>query len=311
MSGSVPLQLGFGLPVSGSWATPAIMRDIAQQAEQAGYASLWTFQRLLHPVEGEWGPTYHSVADPLVSLGYAAALTERIRLGVAIVNAPFYSPILLAKQLATLDLVSGGRLDAGLGLGWAHEEFAAAGVPYERRGARTEEFIHCLTAIWADNPVAFDGEFYHVPPSRVDPKPVQRPHPPILLGGGAAQALRRVGRLADGWITSSRQDLASVESDVATIRRAAREAGRDPDLLRVIVRGVIDLAEVTGDDNAGRRPLHGTAQQIRDDLDRLHDKGVSEVFFDLNFHPAVGSPAVNADESLRFARLVLETFRTK
>jgi alkanesulfonate monooxygenase SsuD/methylene tetrahydromethanopterin reductase-like flavin-dependent oxidoreductase (luciferase family) len=112
------VRLGFGLPVSGSWATPEAMVRVAQRAEQLGYTSLWTFQRLLHPAEGDWGPMYRSVHDPLVALAYVAAATERVRLGVAIVNVPFYAPIVLAKQLTTLDAVSAGRLDVGLGLGW-------------------------------------------------------------------------------------------------------------------------------------------------------------------------------------------------
>jgi probable F420-dependent oxidoreductase len=301
------MQLGFGLPVSGSWATAANMTHIARQAEAAGYRSLWTFQRLLHPASGEWGPMYHAVHDPVIVLAHVAAVTERARLGVAILNAPFYSPILLAKQLTTLDEVSGGRLDAGLGLGWAPEEFAAVGVPIQRRGARTEEFIRCLKAIWTDDIVSFDGEFYSMPPSRVDPKPVQRPHPPLLLGGSADRALNRVGRLADGWISSSRQDLTTIGTSIAAITSAAQQVERDPDALRFVVRGVLRLSDTSSDEGT-RRPLHGTAQQIRDDLSRLRDQGVTEVFLDLNFDPEIGSPEADARASIRRAEQVLETF---
>jgi probable F420-dependent oxidoreductase len=302
------LTLGFGLPVSGSWATADNVVDIARRAEQAGYESLWTFQRLLHPADGEWGPMYHSVTDPLITLGFVAALTERARLAVAIINAPFVSPILLAKQLTTLDLLSGGRLDAGLGLGWAEEEFLASGVDMARRGARTAEFVQCLKEIWTADRVEFDGEFYRVPPSIVEPKPVQRPHPPVLLGGDADAALRRVGRLADGWITRSRHDLTRIPVDLETIRNAAVEAGRDPQALRVIVRGVLDLTDGPGDDVAGRKPLHGTARQIGDDLARLHEQGVTEVFLDLNFDPRVGNVDADPAASLQRAVHVLETF---
>jgi alkanesulfonate monooxygenase SsuD/methylene tetrahydromethanopterin reductase-like flavin-dependent oxidoreductase (luciferase family) len=166
------LRLGFGLPVSGAWATPEAMARFAVRAEELGYASLWTFQRLLYPVGAELGPVYRSVHDPLIALAYVAALTERIRLGLAIVNAPFYAPIVLAKQLSTLDVVSAGRLDAGLGLGWSHQEFAAAGVPFERRGARVEDFVACLRTLWGADPVRYDGEFYSVPEAEVAPKPV-------------------------------------------------------------------------------------------------------------------------------------------
>src|SRR5690242_2228022 len=139
-------------------------------------------------------------------LGYLAACTERIGLGVAVVNLPFVSPILLAKQAATVDTLSGGRLSLGLGLGWAQEEFTASGADTERRGARAEEYIACLDAIFSGSP-AFAGDFYRVPKSEVLPRPVQQPRPPILLGGTVPAALRRAGRLADGWISSSRTDL--------------------------------------------------------------------------------------------------------
>lgn len=301
-----PLRLGFGLPVSGSWARPANLVRIATRAEELGYESLWTFQRLLHPAEGDWGPMYHAVQDPIVTLAHVAAVTERARLGIAVVNAPFYSPIVLAKQLSTLDELSGGRLDAGLGLGWAEEEFAAVGVDSARRGARTEEFIACLKAIWTEDVVSFDGQFYRMPSARVDPKPVQRPHPPLLLGGTAERALRRVGRLADGWISSSRHDLRTVGDDLELMRAAARDAGRDPDRLRFIIRGVPRLTDEPA--GADRRPLQGDAGQLREDFERLAAVGVTELFLDLNFDPEIGSPKADPAESMRRAEHLLETF---
>jgi len=300
-------RLGFGLPVSGSWANPANLVSIAQRAEQLGYHSVWTFQRLLHPATGDWGPMYRSVLDPIVSLAYVAAVTERIRLGFAVVNAPFYSPIVLAKQLSTLDQLSRGRLDAGLGLGWAEQEFEAVGVPQARRGARLTEFVQCLKAIWQDEVVDFAGEFYRVPPARVEPRPVQRPHPPLLLGGGAEAALRRVGRIADGWISASRHDLRSIGGDIAVMKQAAEQAGRDPAALRFIVRGVIDLRPAVGT-SEDRRPLHGSAEQIRQDLAELAEQGVGEVFLDLNFDPKVGSPDADPAASLEYANKVLTEF---
>ncbi|HST48433.1 TIGR03619 family F420-dependent LLM class oxidoreductase [Jatrophihabitans sp.] len=300
------LRLGFGLPVSGSWARPANLVRIARRAEELGFESLWTFQRLLHPAEGDWGPMYRAVQDPIVTLAHVAAVTERARLGIAVVNAPFYSPVLLAKQLTTLDELSGGRLDVGLGLGWAEEEFAAVGVDPARRGARTEEFIACLKAIWTEQVVSFDGEFYRMPAVRVDPKPVQQPHPPLLLGGGAERALRRVGRIADGWISASRHDLRTVGTDLDVMRDAAREAGRDPDRLRFVVRGVLSLTEQPA--GADRRPLHGDAGQIREDFDRLAEAGITELFIDLNFDPAVGSPDADPQDSMRRAEQLLQTF---
>jgi len=302
------VRLGFGLPVSGSWATAPNMVRVAVRAEELGYSSLWTFQRLLHPATGSWGPVYEAVQDPIVTLAYVAAVTSRIRLGLAVVNVPFYAPLLLAKQLTTLDHVCAGRLDVGLGLGWAAEEFAAVGTPHERRGARAEEFIRCLKAIWADDVVDFEGDFYRVPPARVRPRPLQRPHPPLLLGGSAESALRRVGRLADGWISASRQDLARIGTDFAVIRRSAAAAGREPGRLRFVVRGVVRLDPAQPDAAGGRRPLTGTVEQIRTDLDVLADHGVTEVFLDLNFDPEVGSPRADPEESMRRAERALVAF---
>jgi probable F420-dependent oxidoreductase len=304
-AGSVPL-LGFGLPVSGSWATPASITRFARRAEELGYASLWSFQRVLFPAGQDIGASYRSVLDPVVPLSYAAAVTNRIRLGTAIVNAPFLSPAVLAKQLTSLDIVSSGRLDAGLGLGWARDEFAAAGVPFERRGARMDEYLSCLHALWTQDPVQFDGEFYSVPPSHVRPVPVQQPHPPVLLGGNADAALRRAGRLADGWISSSRHDLTAIDVSIAVIRAAAEEAGRDPAAVRIVVRGLVDLLDTAP--RGDRKPLHGTAEQVQDDLRSLAARGVTEVFLDLNFSPRVGSPDVDPAAATEYAEQVLETF---
>lgn len=299
------VKLGFGLPVSGSWATPEVITSIARRADELGYASLWTFQRLLVPAEGDWGPMYRSVLDPLVCLGYAAAVTQRARLGVAVVNAPFYTPTVLAKQLTTIDRLSGGRLDTGLGLGWADEEFAATGAEKAGRGRRLIEFIECVRAIWGDDPVAFEGTDYQVPPARIQPKPIQQP-PPILLGGSAEPALRRVGRVANGWISASRHDPATLADTIATIKDSARAHGRDPEELRFIIRAVIELTDhELGPD---RKVLHGSADQIRRDLDELASKGATEAFLDLNFAPQVGSPAADIDESLTYAHRVLEAF---
>jgi probable F420-dependent oxidoreductase len=292
--------------VSGRWATPDTMRRTARRAEELGYASLWTFQRVLYPVAGTLGAAHRSVLDPVVPLAHVAACTDRIRLGTATVCAPFTAPALLAKTLTSLDVLSGGRLDAGLGLGWMPQEYAAAGVPYERRGERMDEYLRCLAALWTEDPVEFAGEFYTVPRSHVGPPPVQRPHPPVLLGGAAAPALRRAGRLAQGWICSSEQDLTDLGASIATVRAGARQAGRDPEAVRIVVRGRVELAD---DAPSGqRRPLRGTREQVLGDLVALRTQGVTEVFFDLNLSPRVNSPDVDAGAALAYAGRVLEAF---
>jgi probable F420-dependent oxidoreductase len=302
------LVIGFGLPVSGAWATRENLVAFARRAEDLGYGSLWTYQRLLAPAETDWGPQYRSVLDPVVALSFAAAVTSRVRLGAAVVNAPFLPPAMLAKQFASLDVVSGGRLDAGLGLGWAPEEFAALGVPTERRGDRLEETVDCLRALWGPDPVSFDGTFVQVPPSRFDPKPVQQPHPPILLGATAEAGLRRAGRIADGWISSSRFDARELQGAVTTIREAAEAAGRDSAAFRFVVRGVVQVGADVRDADGARRPLTGPPDAVRADLAGLAEQGVTEVFIDLNFDPRVGSPDADVSAALALADEVLETF---
>ena len=314
--------LGFGLPVSGSWATPATMIRIARRAEELGYASLWSFQRVLYPAEGGLDPafdathnpaaraaddaSYRAVHDPLVPLAYVAGHTTTIRLGTATVCAPFTAPALLAKSMTSLDILSGGRLTVGLGIGWLPHEYAAAGIPFERRGARMDEYLRCLQALWMQDPVEFAGEFYTIPRSHTGLAPVQLPHPPVLLGGAAAAALRRAGRLAQGWISSSRQDLSTIGTSIETVRDGARQAGRDPEQVHVLVRGLVELLDEELD--GPRRPLQGTRDQVLADLVDLRSQGVTEVFLDLNFSPRVGSPDVDAEEATAYADRVLDAF---
>ena len=171
----------------------------------------------------------------------------------------------------------------GLGIGWLPEELDAVGVSPARRGARADEYLRVLRAIWSEDVVEHEGDFYRVPRSRIDPKPVQRPHPPLLIGASAEPALRRAGRLADGWISSSRTDPSHIDQPIGIVRQAAKEAGRDPDDLRFVCRGVVKVG-------APRAPLAGSFDEIRGDLARLAEKGVTETFVDLNFDPEIGSP---------------------
>lgn len=302
------MKLGVGVPVSGSWATPGTMRLVARRAEELGYASLWTFQRLLYPADvsadpARWPPVYRSVHDPLVTLAYLAGQTSTIRLGVAVLNMPFYSPLLLAKQATTLDVVSGGRLDLGLGIGWSELEYAATRAPTDQRGARADEFLTTLHAIWASDVVEVQGRFWQLSGVRVEPRPLQQPRPGLLLGGHAPAALRRAGRLADGWVSSSGQDLAALPPAIETVRQGAAEAGKDPAGTRIVVRGV---ARLRPGGAAARRPLSGSYDEIRADLDVLRGHGVTETFLDLNFDRTIGAVDADPEDSARRALELLE-----
>jgi probable F420-dependent oxidoreductase len=295
------MRLGFGLPVADGWATPENMVAVAREAESLGYHSLWTLQRILYPrvqgneyasaPAGPWPAYFESVADPA---------TSQIRLGTAVVNLPYYSPVLLAKQLATLDVVSGGRLTVGAGLGWSEDEYAATGVPFERRGRRMDECLRCL--VWTEEMVEFEGQFYEIPASRIAPKPVQRPHPPVLVGGYSAPAVRRAVSLADGYLGGN-VPLGELAPVIERVRAAARELGRDPDDVPIVARGAVRLRdEPTG---PGRRPLFGSLEEVREDVDRYRRSGLTELILDLNFDERVAAPGADPDAGLDVPRRLL------
>lgn len=281
--------------MSGAWATPDVLAHVATRAEELGYDSLWTFQRLLVGTEDHLDPVYQSVLDPLLPLAFAAARTERIRLGVALVNLPFVSPVYLAKQAATLDVLSKGRLDLGLGVGWSATEFAATGADKARRGARAEEYVRVLRTLWTEETASFDGEFYEIPPSRMRPHPVQPGGPPILLGGVVPAALKRAGRIASGWMSRSATDLDRIADEIAVVRAAAP----DPDQVRVVVRGVIRPGARDG-------RLTGSFDDIRADAAWLGEQGVTELYYDLNWHQDIGNPDVSTETATQRAFEIIE-----
>jgi probable F420-dependent oxidoreductase len=298
------MDIGFGAPVSGAWATPRNLAELGRRAERLGYRSLWTFQRLLAPAGANLAPVYQSVLDPMVSLGYLAAATASIRLGVAVVNHPFASPLLLAKQAATVDVLSGGRLDLGIGSGWMAEEFTGSGAPMTARGARADEYVDALRALWG-GAAGFSGTFFTIPAGRQEPRPVQRPGPPVLIGGMSRAAMERAGRLGDGWVTASSADLSTIAESAKVVQTAARAAGRSP--ARIVCRGVIrpgkpSVAKTTGK----RRLLSGSYEQIREDIGWLESCGVTEVFYDLNFDAAIGDPAADEGQAVLRASEILE-----
>jgi probable F420-dependent oxidoreductase len=286
------MKLGFALPTAGAWATPENVVRIARTGEALGYHSLWVFQRLLYavqpkndypPLPGQpWPRPFESVLDPIVTLAFAAGVTERIRLGTSVLIMPFYQPIVLGKQLATLDVLSRGRLDVGLGIGWSEDEYDAVGVPFTQRGRRADEFLRCLKAVWTDDVVEFSGEFYRVPRSRIAPKPVQKPHPPITVGGYSAVVIRRAVELADGF-NGGNVPLAQVAPIVAQLRKEASAMGRDPATLHVVSRGSYHVHDTP--QGRDRRPLWGSVDEIRDDIARYAEAGLTELFLEPNFQP--------------------------
>lgn len=285
------MRLGFALPHVGPVATRENIQAVATEAEGLGYDSLWTLERLLKPVnaktpypataDGKLNDQYDTVYEHLSVLTYVAAITSRVRLGVSVVNLPYHHPVTLAKRVATVDQLSGGRLTLGIGLGWSEDEADATNTPFKDRGKIGDEAIRVLKALWAPDPVEFHGRYFDVAACEFGPKPAQRPHPPLLLGAFAPVALQRAGRLADGF-TGCCAPVDALLDFKAQFESAAAEAGRDPSTLPTVIRCLVNLTDEPIADEA--RPVAwGTWEQVRDDVVRLKEGGVDEAFFDVSF----------------------------
>ena len=290
------MRFGFTLPQFGPDAGPDGIVAVARRAEELGYDSLWVIERLLYPVQpqapypatadGSLPLPYRRSLDPLAVLTYVAAHTSRARIGSTIINLPFYNPVLLARSLASIDVLSGGRLSVGFGLGWSPDEFEAIGVSMNDRGRRAEEALRLLQAIWTENPVEFKGHYFRLPKSYIDLKPVQKPRPPIYMAAYTPSAMSRVARMADGWNPTG-VPAEAMEQMFAGIRRMATDAGRDADALQMIVTANIEIhAEELGPE---RMIFTGTPDQIEADIAATRRIGATEIIFNAQFSPGVKS----------------------
>jgi probable F420-dependent oxidoreductase len=219
------------------------------------------------------------MAEVLAALTYVAACTQRVRLGPNVLVVPARPPVLTAKQLAVLDVLSGGRLTVGAGVGWMAEEFAVLGAPaFSERGAVTDEYLRLFKVLWTEDRPAFHGRYCEVPEIAFVPKPVQKPHPPIWVGGWGSPALRRAAEIGDGWVpvgTIPAMPLRPEElrPKVARLRELTRLAGRPEAAVRVCLGGLITFVESTGVD---RLPLKGRPEQIANDVREYQALGVND-----------------------------------
>jgi probable F420-dependent oxidoreductase len=291
------MRLGYFLPQLGPAVGPNAITEVAKKAEELGFDSLWVTERALVPLkpkvpypegDGSLPDVYKTALDPLDALTYAAGQTSRIALGTSVLNLPWYSPVLLARRLTTLDVLSQGRLRVGLGLGWSPDEYQVAGTEWSNRAGRYEEAIHVLKTIWTTNPVEFEGTYYSIPASYIGPKPVQKPHPPIYMAAFAPAAMARVARLADGWHPSG-FPIANLAPTFAKIKAMAEDAGRDPASLELIVRADVRVNERLAGEN--RPDYSGTPEQIAEDIAATGEAGASEIALDVTFDPVVRSAA--------------------
>lgn len=232
----------FGLMFANTTAPGREALDLARTAEAVGFESLWAVEHVVVPKAYESQYPYSSsgrmpggdeidIPDPLIWLAAVAGATSTIRLATGILILPLRNPLILAKQVASLDRLSGGRVTLGVGAGWLEEEFDALGIPFADRGDRTDEYIDVLRALWADGEAAFDGRFASFAEVRMNPKPVQRPVP-IVIGGHSPRAARRAGQLGDGFFPAS-ANAETLPGLVVAARRAAEDAGRDPTALEI------------------------------------------------------------------------------
>jgi probable F420-dependent oxidoreductase len=203
------------LPTASPFATPELLAAVGREAEARAVHAIWvgehvvTFEqyasRYPYAETGQMPmPAGSGLLEPFTALSFLAGVTTSVRLGTAMCLLPQRNPVYSAKEVATVDWLSKGRVDLGVGVGWLREEFDAVQVPWDRRGARTDEYLQVLRALWCDDPSSFSGDYYTLPPCSLHPKPVQDPHPPIHIGGESEAALRRVARTGQGWHTVDR-----------------------------------------------------------------------------------------------------------
>jgi probable F420-dependent oxidoreductase len=263
----------------GAGADRAVIDAVAGAADEHGFATLWAGEHVVmvdepastYPYSDDGRISVPSAADwldPLICLSFAAAATTTIGIATGVLLLPEHNPVLVAKQAASLDRLSNGRLTLGVGIGWLREEFDALGVPFERRAARTMEYVDVIRRLWRDDVATFRGEFVDLQRVRVNPKPVRDRRVPIVVGGNTDAAMRRMVAWADGWYGFSLDDVAAVAERVDYIDRLCREAGRDRGELRLAV--------------ALRNPRH-------EDVSALTELGIDELVI-------VAAPPSDVDE---------------
>lgn len=232
------MKFGIAFANAGPFASPELFESLVRNAEEAGFESLWTVEHVVVPVgyaspypyseSGRMpGPEDSPIPDPILPLAYAAALTSRIRLATGILILPQRHPAYVAKEMATLDVLSRGRAILGVGIGWLEEEFRVVGVPFRERAPRTEEAIRAVRSLWRGEPEAFEGRFHAWPPVESNPKPVQPGGIPVVVGGHVEGAARRAARCGDGFFPA-RGELDQLPGLLAALRDECGKIGRDP-----------------------------------------------------------------------------------
>ena len=280
----------FGLDVGiyGALATPDVILELARFAEDRGFGSIWVADHVAFPVTYKSEYPYASKGDfparlddplmePIATIGVLIGATRRVRIGTAVLVMPYRQPLLLARMLVTLDQFSGGRIVLGAGVGWLEEEFEVLGFDkFPRRGKATDELIEIFKAIAEGGEVGYKGEIYAFDPVFSSPGSVQRPHPPVLIGGVADPALRRVARHGTGWLAVS-MGPDQLQERLDRLRQLTTDCGRRFEDLTLSFKMFINIGEAKRGRFGDREPGTGTVAQIIDDLKRLRGQGFGEI----------------------------------
>ena len=290
------MKYGFSIPNRGPNASPENLATIVGKAEELGYYCGSTGDHIVVPANiasrypytegGEFpGATSGESMEQITLLAYLAGITQKLKLVTGVIIVPHRNPLLAAKALATLDVLSQGRLVVGIGAGWMKEEFQALDLPpFEERGAVTDEYIQAFKELWASDTPTFEGKYCRFSDISFLPKPVQKPHPPIWVGGESPRAIRRTAELADGWYPiGSNPDFPMGTPDqlAAGIKRLAARAtraGRDPSEIEVIYRS--PNFEIRKSSSGTRNPFTGTASEIAADIRQYEELGVDYLLVD-------------------------------
>lgn len=296
------MKIGLVLPQAGQQATRENVIQMAKNAESEGFDSLWVFERLLWPInpktpyvatpDGSLPIEYQIMLDPLETLTYVAANTNKIALGTSVIDMLFHNPVILARRLATLDILSEGRSIAGFGIGWSKDEYQASNIPFQNRGKRADEFVQVLKRIWTDDVVEFKGKYYNIPASKIGPKPIQKPHPPVYLGGFSPNTFSRIVNYdTNGWLAVVGGPLEYLDNTIKTIKDIANKANKDPNKFKVILLAHLNVAldsksQPTTTTNEDQRfPFTGTIDQIGNDIKRIKQMDIDHIIFGYVFVP--------------------------
>ena len=295
------MKVGLVLPHAGQQATRENVIQMAKNAESEGFDSLWVFERLLWPInpqtpyvatpDGSLPIEYQIMLDPLETLTYVAANTNKIALGTSVIDMLFHNPVILARRLATLDILSEGRSIAGFGIGWSKDEYQASNIPFQNRGKRADEFVQVLKRIWTDDVVEFKGKYYSIPASKIGPKPIQKPHLPVYLGGFSPNTFSRIVNYdTNGWLAVVGGPLEYLDNTIKTIKDIANKANKDPNKFKVILLAHLNVAldsksQSTTTNEDQRFPFTGTIDQIGNDIKRIKQMGIDHIIFGYVFVP--------------------------